>query len=796
MLHRDLRLREPRKVSIAELFPIAERLLASARQLLLRWTTNGAPFGSAGRQRCTCRALLLLNVVVVCTATATAASLNLGDVLKSLASSSEGFRTSAISALARSGEIPSPIGSADGVAILQGTTQGARAGAIAELASLFKKDLSGLEAEAILGSETTLSEGNRQAAVSALARAGRFGPSIGDDAALALKGATQGPRAVAIGEIAPYLRADLPGQAIATILGSGVVLSEGHRQSAIASLARSRKKFLPLTGSDGAAILQGSTQGARAGAINELASMFKADLRGDEAALILGSGATLSEGHRQSAITSLARGSRFGPSLSADAALMLEGATQGSRAAAIAEIAPYLRQDLSGQSLAGILGDPAVLIDGHRQSAIASLARAGRVRQCIPAAEAALLMVGARQGSRAGAIAEIARYVGPTSQVADLAQLLGTSQELSEGNRVSAVAALARSGAVRKGFTTQELAAVLDGTSAQNRALALSEISNAAAPTAQMTSACAKASSGSPGTIAGNAGGAPAPGSASGTASAVSTSASGSMASGAQGLQDRIARLRRLSNNVDPYAYGTDTLVDQVNVVAMDLPRMLGFQDFRAIYDQSYFGALQYRILANRTLDRAQTALRAGNAAEAQRQADRATILIRQEKDSFSAAQAALDRDAARATTYVRLVYESSKAASSIVAKVSHIPGATSAVDALWVLTDAGVAAADDGLAAGEKELIADVLTKVIMKSVPLDILGGKTIESVLDGTAGKLISDSGIRAAVRRQIADPVMRKAVLVAATQALSDALGKPFEAKTSAGLDRAIAGLMQG
>jgi hypothetical protein len=87
--------------------------------------------------------------------------------------------------------------------------------------------LSGQEAAAILGPEDVLTDGNRQNAIAALARAKRFGPSIGEDAALALKGATHASRAAAVVELAPYLQSGLPSQAAAAILGEPLVQTYG-----------------------------------------------------------------------------------------------------------------------------------------------------------------------------------------------------------------------------------------------------------------------------------------------------------------------------------------------------------------------------------------------------------------------------------------------------------------------------------------------------------------------------------------------------------------------------------------
>lgn len=125
------------------------------------------------------------------------------DAARSLGGMREGDRYNAIAAMARTGQIDSPLSAADGTAILQGTTQVSRSASIAHLASLFKSDVSGVEAGVILGIEATLSEGNRYNAIAALARAERFGPSLAEDAALALQGTTHVNRAAAISQIAP-----------------------------------------------------------------------------------------------------------------------------------------------------------------------------------------------------------------------------------------------------------------------------------------------------------------------------------------------------------------------------------------------------------------------------------------------------------------------------------------------------------------------------------------------------------------------------------------------------------------
>ena len=397
------------------------------------------------------------------------------DVARSLGTLHDGARQNAIAAMARGAQIAAPLSGADGAAILLGTTQGSRAAAIAELAALFKADLSGQEAAAILGPDDVLTDGNRQNAIAALARAKRFGPSIGEDAALALRGATQGSRAAAIAEIAPYLRVGISGLAIAAVVGPASAITDGNRQNAITAIARTTKQIAVLSGADGAAILLGATQGSRAAAIAELATSFKADLSGQEAAAILGPDDVLTDGNRQNAIAALARAKRFGPSIGEDAALALMGATQGSRAAAIAEIAPYLRVGISGSAIAAVVGPASAITDGNRQNAITAIARTTKQIAVLSGADGAAILLGATQGSRAAAIAELAALFKTDLSGQEAAAILGSDDVLTDGNRQNAIAALAR--AKRFGPSIGEDAAMaLRGTTQGSRAAAIAEL--------------------------------------------------------------------------------------------------------------------------------------------------------------------------------------------------------------------------------------------------------------------------------------------------------------------------------
>lgn len=132
-------------------------------------------------------------------------------------------------------------------------------------------------------------------------------------------------------------------------------LRGSHRYAAIASLVKRGQISSPLSAADGAAILQGTTSSARSASISQLAALFAADLNGVEAATILGDEATLVESHRFAAIAALARAGKFRADLTGDEmALVLNGTSRSARSASISVIAKSAQQYSSARPAASL----------------------------------------------------------------------------------------------------------------------------------------------------------------------------------------------------------------------------------------------------------------------------------------------------------------------------------------------------------------------------------------------------------------------------------------------------------
>ena len=513
-------------------------------------------------------------------------------------------------------------------------------------------------------------------------------------------------------------------------------------------------------------MLVGATQGARATAISEMAAAFKSDLSGPDLALTLGPATDLTDGNRSNAVAALARAKRFGPSIGGDAGPALNGATQGARATAIGEMAPYFRPDMRGQDVAAILGTAQVLSEGNRANAIAALARAGRMPKDLTGAEAELILAGTTQGARAMAIAEMAQYFAGGLSVSDLVAILGRNGETTEGNRYNAIAALAHARKIGMALSGADVATVVHGTSGGTRASSIAEIMN---PVNQSAAQSGAASVSQPASTA-----------LSPTATAVT------MAS----IDARIARLRNIESTQLPYLYDSAGVLSDISIVARDLPvQLAGFTDYRALYDQLYFASIQYAGLASRWIRKGQTAKINGDLASATRCLDHATQLLQQRRLSYGAARAAANKDLARATTYVRATYEASKWAAKIVAV--GVPGASAMVDAAGFFIDFALNVQEVGVKNATSQAVVDALTSAIIEQMPIADLGGRTLGEALQNQTGKILANNGAIVAIHNGIQDARVRKVVVDGAKSLLALPIQGSIEDQINAALDRLLA-----
>jgi hypothetical protein len=245
-------------------------------------------------------------------------------------------RANAIAKLAAGKQLAAPLIPDQIPAMLKGATGSYRAQAIAYIAPLLKMRMSGTEGALVLGTASELRELDRANAVKAIATGNCFG-ELGADAGLLLDGATGSYRAMAVSEIARYMKKGLPAAEAAKALGSAAELRELDRANAVLALVRER---VPADWSgDAGGVLKGATGSYRAMAIAGLAPLLRDNLSGSEASAILGTAEELRELDRANAIRALMQAGRLKPGLGgAELEAILNGTSGSYRAQAIAAL--------------------------------------------------------------------------------------------------------------------------------------------------------------------------------------------------------------------------------------------------------------------------------------------------------------------------------------------------------------------------------------------------------------------------------------------------------------------------
>lgn len=612
------------------------------------------------------------------------------------------------------------------------------------------------------------------------------------------------PNTIAALAVATLLTLLEASAARASDVGSVVIALGGQtggvRLSSLRRMANAGELRGIYTPDDVDAIVSGMDE-LRGSALSVLNLKIKPNLTAVEIVQLLG---RLEGSARLGALKELANAGRLsGTYTPADLDLIIAG-MEHLRSSALSVLDLKIKPHLTSTEIGQLLGS---LRGSARLGGLKELANAGRLTGPYSPADIDLVLVG-MEDLRGSVLSVLDLKIKPNLTAGEIAQLLGPLEgsarlgglkELANAGRLSGPYAPADVDVVAVGMeslrasvlrvlgtrirgnlSVAEVAQILGALSGPDRARSLQALRNAGrlAGVYTLEDVGAVSAVGATATQGGAAGGYSAPPTAT---SAAETALAG-----------RIQRLRVMAADIDPYAYGSTSGWDGVNVVAMSLPAMLGLKDYRAMYDQNYFAALEYRLLSVKALDRSQRALDTAHIADATAQVNRAQALIAEERNSFSAASALLNRDTVRATQYVKATYGACKFTSGLVAAM--VPGAPSVVETLWTGVDATLTGFDEGFDVAAKQLLVDALTKSVMRHVPLADLDGKTMQEFIDGGTGRLLNEQGVFDALRVALEkDPEARRAVAKLAKELVSQGLSRPITMTLETAIDRAVSGL---
>ena len=153
---------------------------------------------------------------------------------------------------------------------------------------------------------------------------------------------------------------------------------------------------------------------------------------------------------------------------------MLKGTTESSRGAGIADLAPYLKTDLTAQQAATILGRGD--LEGWDRARAIGVNRTGQEAGSAGCGRGADAQGYKREQPRSRDRELGAPTLKRSSRGAGSRDTRGIAEELAGWDRARAIQSIARSGKVRAGLSEAELAPVLDGTTWSARAFALAEL--------------------------------------------------------------------------------------------------------------------------------------------------------------------------------------------------------------------------------------------------------------------------------------------------------------------------------
>jgi hypothetical protein len=200
-----------------------------------------------------------------------------------LETTKETDRFNALYAIGRNKKIKSGLSAAEAESVLQHAAAGIRTQMIGELIPYLAGAHGGGDLGKLLGNNAGV---DRYNAIYALGRNKKVKEQLAAaESLVALKDLAASQRTSAIGELIPYLVANLSGKDVNALLHG---TQDTDRYNAIYALARNKKIKNGLVFADAELILDGASAGARTGSIGEIAALLQPNLKGVELGKILG----------------------------------------------------------------------------------------------------------------------------------------------------------------------------------------------------------------------------------------------------------------------------------------------------------------------------------------------------------------------------------------------------------------------------------------------------------------------------------------------------------------------------
>lgn len=205
-------------------------------------------------------------------------------------------------------------------------------------------------------------------------------------------------------------------------------------------------------------------------------------------------------------------------------------------------------------------------------------------------------------------------------------------------------------------------------------------------------------------------------------------------------------------NDTPDYLYKTETFYNQVSTAWMmsrDRLSRLSKPAAKEVYDEFYASALEYQDQRNFMILGANRAFTNGDRSTAQHFFN---VAMRLDQVYGAYARASVDvfnGDLETAYVVAERIYKASKWAAKFGSSVVMGPGAASAVDKVFTVTDFYVTQSEYGTSRAVSDLVVGGLIDVVLDGVVLEELGGKTINGYLTAESVEALGKSQLYALI-----------------------------------------------
>lgn len=229
-------------------------------------------------------------------------------------------------------------------------------------------------------------------------------------------------------------------------------------------------------------------------------------------------------------------------------------------------------------------------------------------------------------------------------------------------------------------------------------------------------------------------------------------------------IRDRMRRHLAAVPSIPQYAYATATPFDQIATLAVGVgTSWLRGGNLQDHYNEFYFAAVDYRLMALRSLHRAQLAMQEGDHRKATSYIDSSDRYLKEFYLCVDGARAVYAGDLDGAADIAAAIYTGSKVSAKFTAALVPGPWASRLVDGIFMTADFIVDSSSLSSSEADRNLALSAIEQVALHYIKIPSLGNRTISDAIAAPTRKLIGSSGVYPILVEAFGAPEFTKEVM---------------------------------